>query len=88
MLILSQFIEPNGKMMEKNATGLCNGKYRLVKKLVRQAQLSQLLPRPPDFESYGPWDNLKTYHEWPSRYRDQPMRQVHPEYWKRTYRKL
>ncbi|KAI1302421.1 28S ribosomal protein S18a, mitochondrial [Halotydeus destructor] len=84
VLILSQFIEPDGSLMEWQHTGLCGGQYKLVRKLVQQAQLSQLLPRPADFESYGPWDNLKTYHEWPPRYRDQPMRQVQPEYWKKS----
>jgi len=88
VLILSQFIQPSGEMMQFGHTGLCDNKFRLVRKLVRQAQLSQLLPRPPNFETFGPWDNLKTYHEWPLRHRDQPMRQVQPEYWKKTYKKI
>jgi ribosomal protein S18 len=81
VLILSQFTHPDGSLMNCEDTGLCNGKYKLVRKLVAQAHLAQLLPRPPNYEIWGPWQNLKTYQEWPPRYRDQPMRQVKPEYW-------
>jgi len=82
VMILSQFIESSGKLMAFEDTGLCGGKYWLVKQLVKDAQVAQLLPRPPDYEVFGPWDHLNTYHDWPPRFRDQPMRIVKPEYWK------
>jgi hypothetical protein len=81
VLILSQFTEPDGSLMELHHTKLCRSKYRLVKKLVEQAQQARLLPRPADFETWGPWDNLNTYVDWPPRFRDQPMKQVEPAYW-------
>lgn len=83
VLIISQFVEPNGNMMAIEKSQLCGTKYHLVKKLVRQAQECKLLPRPDDWEVYGPWDELNSYHEQFKRYRDQPMKQVQPEFWQK-----
>jgi len=68
--------------MPQKTTGLCNLMHKKVEILVKQAQRCQLLPRPSDYESFGPWDELNTYFEYPERYRDQPMRIIKPEYWK------
>ena len=86
VLILNQFVGSDHKVMSREETGLCYGKQRLVQKLVRQAQKCKLLPRPADYEVFGPWDNMNTYVEWPPKRRDQPIKVVQPEYWK-TYRK-
>lgn len=82
MLILSQFVESNGEVMSQKTTGLCNKMHKKVQRLVLQSQRSKLMPRPLNFESYGPWDELNTYYEFPVRYRDQPMRLIKQEYWK------
>lgn len=74
------------KVLGMEITGLCGGKQRLVTRLVQEAQKCKLMPRPADYEVFGPWDSLNTYVEWPRRRRDQAMRVVQPEYWK-TYRK-
>lgn len=82
VLILNQFIESNGTLMTQEVTGLCRRSYKKVEKLVEQAQSARLLPRPPDYVSYGPWDDLNKYYEYPQRKRDQPMKVVKKEYWK------
>jgi hypothetical protein len=68
--------------MPQKITGLCNRSYNTVRNLVLKAQRCQLMPRPADYQSYGPWDELNTYYEYPVRYRDQPMRIIKPEFWK------
>lgn len=82
VLILNQFLEPGGKLMSIRDSKLCGKQYWLVNKLVKMAQMCRLLPRPNDFEVYGPWDKLNSYHDWPPRRRDQIMKQIQPYYWK------
>jgi len=82
VLILNQFIESNGKLMSAAESGLCFRQYGKVKHLVRQAQKCQLLPRPSDYEVFGPWDSLNTYIDVMKRKRDQPMEIIKPEYWR------
>ena len=82
VLILSQFTESNGRLMSKNDTGLCGYSYANIKRLVNQAHSARLLPRPPEYKSYGPWDDLNHYYEWPRRIRDQPKSVIKKEYWK------
>ncbi|RWS15336.1 28S ribosomal protein S18a: mitochondrial-like protein [Dinothrombium tinctorium] len=82
ILILRQFINSDGTLMSLQDSGLCGRKYKLVQTLVNKAQKCRLLPRPPHYQVYGPWDNFNTYYDWPPRYRDQPMRVIRPEYWK------
>ncbi|CAG2119455.1 unnamed protein product [Medioppia subpectinata] len=85
VLILRQFIESNGKQMPQSITGLCNRMHQRVHQLVKKAQKCQLLPRPPDYQSYGPWDELNTYYEWPERRRDRPMDIIEPKFWASDY---
>ena len=82
VLILNQFMEPGGKLMSIRDSKLCGSQYTRVKFLVQKAQMCKLLPRPADYEVYGPWDKLNTYHDWPPRKRDQIMKQIQPYYWK------
>lgn len=77
-------MESNGQLMAIEKTKLCGTKYHLVKRLLRQAQECKLLPRPANWEVYGPWDNLNSYYEPFKRYRDQPMRQVQPDFWRKA----
>ena len=85
VLILNQFVESNGKVMPQSITGLCNKMNARVNQLVKKAQTCKLLPRPADYKSYGPWDQLNTYYEWPVRVRDQPIKLVEPKYWASDY---
>jgi ribosomal protein S18 len=82
VLILNQFIAPDGNLMTLRDSKLCSRQYSLVKKLVEMAQKCKLLPRPAGYEVYGPWDSLNTYHDWPPRRRDVAMKVVQPYYWK------
>ena len=82
VLILNQFLTPDGSLMSLKDSKLCGSQYHKVRSLVQMAQKCKLLPRPPDFKVYGPWDRLKTYHDWPPRRRDVEMRCVQPYYWK------
>ena len=81
ILILHQFVETNGRLMPREVTGLCIRSYDKVKKMVRQAHSARLLPRPPEFEVNGPWDDLNRYYQTPRRHRDVPMRIIRKEYW-------
>lgn len=83
VLILEQFMEPGGKIMSIKDSQLCGRQYKKVQYLIKTAQMCKLLPRPADYEVYGPWDKLKTYHDWPPRKRDQIMNQIQPYYWKK-----
>ncbi|CAG2175319.1 unnamed protein product [Oppiella nova] len=85
VLILKQFVESSGKVMPQSITGLCSRMHNRVIQLVKKAQTCQLLPRPHDYQSYGPWDQLNTYYEWPRRRRDQPMEIIEPKYWASDY---
>jgi ribosomal protein S18 len=82
VLILNQFIEPNGTMMPIEDTKLCGPKYFKVQRLVSDAQKVGLIAKPKHWSSYGPWEQLNSYHEFPKRFRDQPMRIIEPDYWK------
>ncbi|KAH9423143.1 mitochondrial ribosomal protein S18A [Dermatophagoides pteronyssinus] len=82
VLILSQFTESNGRLMSQPDTGLCSNSYRKVKSMVNQAHSAMLLPRPPEYKSYGPWDDLNHYYEFPRRIRDRPKSVIKKEYWK------
>ena len=82
VLILSQFLAPDGTLMSIGDSKLCGSQYFKVKKLVETAQKCRLLPRPAAYEAYGPWDRLNTYHDWPPRRRDVAKRCVQPYYWK------
>ena len=82
VLILSQFMEPGGKIMSIKDSKLCGRQYHNVKRCIQIAQACKLLPRPDDYEVYGPWDKLNTYHDWPPRHRDQEMHQIQPYFWK------
>jgi len=81
VLILNQFVDVDGRMLAKEETGLCSRQYYHVTKCVHDAQRCRLMKRPPDFPSYGPWDMLNAYHEWPRTYRDQPLKKIQPDYW-------
>lgn len=81
---MHQFIESNGRLMPREVTSLCHRSYQKVKKLVGQAQAARLLPRSPEYESFGPWDNLNRYYEARRRQRDQPMRIIRKEYWENS----
>lgn len=82
VLILSQFMDKEGKVLPRVTTKLCGRQYRIVKKSIEEAQRCKLLPRPADYEVYGPWDEHNTYHDWPPRYRDQPLKlHTRPDYW-------
>lgn len=67
--------------MPREMTGLCHRSYAKVKTLVGQAQAAKLLPRQPNYESSGPWDEENRYYEYPRRHRDQPMRIIRKEFW-------
>lgn len=67
--------------MMQHETGVCNYSYNTLKRLVKQAQSAQLLPRPPEYISYGPWDNLNHYYEYPTRIRDRPKSVIKEKYW-------
>lgn len=82
VLILSQFMTDDGKLMPISETKLCAKQYYKVKREVEMAQKCRLLPRPADYEVYGPWDKLNTYHDWPPRRRDVAKKCVQPYYWK------
>lgn len=82
VLILSQFTESNGRLMSQPDTGLCSYSYRKVKSMVNQAHSAMLLPRPPEYKSYGPWDDLNHYYGFPRRIRDRPKSVIKKEYWK------
>ena len=79
VLILSQFLDKNWRLMSIEDTQLCVRSYMQVKSLVETAQKCKLLPRPADYRVYGLWDRLNTYHEWPPRKRDDEMRVVQNE---------
>ncbi|KAJ6223942.1 hypothetical protein RDWZM_002487 [Blomia tropicalis] len=81
VLILEQFIESNGTLIAREFTGLCHKSYAKVRTLVKQSQKAKLLPRPPNYESPGVWDDLARYYEYPKRTRDQPMNVIKKEYW-------
>lgn len=81
VLILSQFMDKNWRLMALEDTQLCLASYMKVKRCVEKAQKCKLLPRPADYKVYGLWDRLNTYHEWPSRRRDDEMRVVKKETW-------
>lgn len=82
VLILSQFLAPDGTLMSIEESKLCGTQYHRIKRSVELAQKCRLLPRPQGYEVYGPWDSLNTYHDWPPRRRDVAMRDVQPYYWK------
>ncbi|XP_054169043.1 39S ribosomal protein S18a, mitochondrial-like [Oppia nitens] len=81
ILILQQFVESDGKVMPRSVTGLCERMHQKVYNLVNKAQRCQLMPRPLDYQSFGPWDQLNTYYEWPPRVRDKPKSIIEPRYW-------
>lgn len=81
VLILGQFLKKDGNIMTFQESQLCGRKYFLVKQLIKKAQICKLLPRPSEWEVYGAWDELNTYHDWPPRYRDQPMKIIQKHYW-------
>lgn len=81
VLILSQFLDTNHRLMAIEDTKLCQKSYAQVKHLVRIAQKCKLLPRPSDYEVYGLWDRLNTYHDRYNRKRDVEMRVVKEKYW-------
>ena len=82
VLILSQFLAPDGTLMPIRDSQLCAKEYYKVKRLVELAQKCRLLPRPAGYEVFGPWDKLNTYIDWPPRRRDVAKRAVQPYYWK------
>lgn len=81
-MILNQFVNPDGRMMLPHETQLCKKSYRKVQKLIKLAQSAMLMPRSPEYECYGPWDNLNHYYEFPKRIRDKPKSIIKREYWK------
>lgn len=81
VLILEQFLAPNGNLVTYHESKLCQKQYMLIRRLVKHAQRCNLIRRPADYFVPGPWHNLNTYIE-PDRRRDQPMRVVKPQYWK------
>lgn len=82
VLILSQFLDNRHKLMSIEDTKLCPKSYNQVRRLVGIAQKCKLLPRPADYEVYGLWDRLNTYHDRYNRKRDQEMKVVKEGYWK------
>lgn len=81
VMILSQFLEKDGKLLDYRESNLCGKQYAKVKRLIAQAQRCNLMPRPADYLVPGPWHDLNTYLE-PDRQRDQPMKVIKKEYWK------
>jgi len=81
VLILSQFLGQDNKILAIGESGLCGRKYYLVKMLINQAQRCNLLPRPDDFPFYGDWEFLNTYIEKIPRYRDRPFHIIQKHYW-------
>lgn len=81
VMILSQYIKRNGQLVTYHESKLCTSQYRKIIRLIKQAQRCNLIQRPADYLSPGPWHDLNTYLE-PDRKRDQPMKVVKPEYWK------
>lgn len=81
VLILEQFIGPDGKQFTRHESNLCQRKFMLVKTLIEKARRCNLIDRPSDYFVPGPWHDLNTYLE-RDRKRDQPMRVVKKQYWK------
>lgn len=81
VMILSQFIKKDGSLATYHESKLCSKQYIRVKKMIRDAQRCNLIPRPPDYLVPGPWHNLNTYLEI-DRKRDQPKAIIKKEYWR------
>lgn len=81
VLILSQFLDKNWRLMPIESTKLCQKSYNKVRYLIGIAQKCKILPRPPDYEVYGLWDRLNTYHDRFNRKRDNEMRVIQKKYW-------
>lgn len=81
VMILSQFIAPDGTLLTYHESRLCTKQYNKVMGLIKRAQRCNLIKRPADYLSPGPWHDLNTYLE-PDRRRDQPMKVIKKEYWK------
>ncbi|XP_074593985.1 mitochondrial ribosomal protein S18A [Brevipalpus obovatus] len=82
VLILEQFLDSDGNVLNFKKSNLCGSKYTLVKKLIQQAQRCRLLPRPIGYPVYPGWDNYNTYVEFPKRYRDQPYHIIQKNFWR------
>ncbi|XP_012539420.1 39S ribosomal protein S18a, mitochondrial [Monomorium pharaonis] len=64
VLILSQFVRPNGNMLPRRVTGLCTVQQKRVSVLVAMAQRAGLLPNKfiDRDRKYGPaWKRYNTY---------------------------
>lgn len=81
VMILSQYIKPDGSLATFHESKLCTKQYNKVKMLINQAKRCNLIERPVDYLVPGPWHDLNTYLE-RDRKRDQPMKVVKKEYWR------
>ena len=80
VLILSQYLNEDNKIVSFPKSQLCGRKYFLMQILIQQAQKCNLLPKPKDHVKYGPWEDLEHYVDYPNRRRDDPMKIIRPYY--------
>ncbi|KAK2172681.1 hypothetical protein NP493_938g00003 [Ridgeia piscesae] len=65
VLILSQFLRPDGCLLPKRVTGLCTKGQRRLARLVHRAQRAGLMPElRPDMPGGQERKNLKSIHKW------------------------
>ncbi|XP_054724517.1 39S ribosomal protein S18a, mitochondrial-like [Uloborus diversus] len=61
ILILSQFINSDGSIINQNVTGLCNKQHFRVVRAVGLAQKAGLIPKKPGTPMFGDWEKYNTY---------------------------
>ena len=68
MLILHQFMTTDGKIIDREVTGLCERQHRRMDKLIRMSQKAGLMPREQDIyreekeNPEEPWHKNNAYY--------------------------
>ncbi|XP_040581351.1 large ribosomal subunit protein mL66 [Lepeophtheirus salmonis] len=64
VLILNQFVDSRGKMLNRIDTGLCNRQYLRLLKLIKMSQKAGIMDDPKNYyvkNDNNPWDKNNTY---------------------------